>query len=44
MIRLETNSFQLVRNGDDAEFIVGEERGLWSDHFARESDLMLLHC
>jgi leader peptidase (prepilin peptidase)/N-methyltransferase len=29
---------------DDAEFVVGEERGLWSDHFARESDLMLLHC
>ncbi len=37
-------SFSWVRTGDDAEFVVGEERGLWSDHFARESDLMLLHC
>ena len=36
--------FSWVRNGDDAEFVVGEERGLWSDHFARESDRMLLHC
>ena len=24
--------------GEDAEFVVGEESGLWSDHFARESD------
>ena len=30
--------------GDDAEFVIGDERGLWSDHFARESDLMLMHC
>ncbi len=36
--------FSWVREGEDAEFIVGEKRGLWSDHFARESDLMLLHC
>ena len=44
-IRLkEPSPFSWVRDGDDAEFIVGEERGLWSDHFARESDLMLLHC
>jgi leader peptidase (prepilin peptidase)/N-methyltransferase len=44
-IRLEKPTpFSWVRNGDDADFIVGEERGLWSDHFARESDLMLLHC
>jgi leader peptidase (prepilin peptidase)/N-methyltransferase len=27
-----------------AEFIVGDEKGVWSDHFARESDRMLLHC
>ena len=44
-IRLEApTAFSWVREGDDAEFIVGEERGVWSDHFARESDLMLLHC
>jgi leader peptidase (prepilin peptidase)/N-methyltransferase len=44
-IRLETpTAFTWVRNGDDAEFVVGEERGLWSDHFSRESDLMLMEC
>ncbi len=44
-IRLEApTSFSWVRQGDDAEFVVGEERGLWSDHFARESDLMVMHC
>ena len=44
-IRLKApTQFSWVRDGDDAEFVVGEERGLWSDHFARESDLMLLHC
>ncbi len=36
--------FSWVRDGEDAEFVVGEERGLWSDYFARESDLMLLRC
>jgi leader peptidase (prepilin peptidase)/N-methyltransferase len=44
-IRLDAPTpFSWVRNGDDAEFIVGEERGLWSDHFSRESDLMLMEC
>ncbi len=44
-IRLEAPTpFSWVRDGEDAEFIVGDERGLWSDHFARESDLMQLHC
>jgi leader peptidase (prepilin peptidase)/N-methyltransferase len=36
--------FTWVRKDDDADFVVGEERGLWSDYFARESDLLLLHC
>jgi leader peptidase (prepilin peptidase)/N-methyltransferase len=36
--------FTWVREGDDAEFVVGEERALWSEHFARESDLMVMHC
>ena len=44
-IRLETPTpFRWVRKGEDAEFVVGEENGLWSDHFARENDLMLLDC
>ncbi len=44
-IRLQAGTpFSWVRAGDDAQFVVGEERGLWSDHFARESDRMLLHC
>ena len=36
--------FTWTRNGDDADFVVGEERGLWSDNFAREKDVLLLHC
>ncbi|MGI8820887.1 MAG: prepilin peptidase [Chthoniobacterales bacterium] len=36
--------FTWTRNGDDADFAVGEERGLWSDNFAREKDQLLLHC
>ncbi|MBA3963999.1 MAG: prepilin peptidase [Chthoniobacterales bacterium] len=44
-IRLEAPTpFSWVRKGDDADFIVGDERGLWSDNFARESDRMLLQC
>ena len=36
--------FNWTRHGDDADFVVGEERGLWSDYFARERDRLLLHC
>jgi len=36
--------FTWKREGQDAEFVVGEERGLWSDYFAREKDLLILHC
>jgi len=36
--------FSWTRTGDDADFIVGEEKGLWSDHFSRETDLLILHC
>ena len=44
-IRLEAPTFfSWVREGEEAEFVVGEESGLWSDHFARESDLLLMHC
>jgi leader peptidase (prepilin peptidase)/N-methyltransferase len=44
-IRLDAPAaFQWTRKGDDAEFVVGEERGLWSEYFSRESDLLILHC
>ena len=36
--------FSWTRRGDDADFVVGEEQGLWSDYFARESDQLILHC
>ena len=36
--------FNWTRSGDDADFVVGEERSLWSDYFAREKDRLLLHC
>jgi leader peptidase (prepilin peptidase)/N-methyltransferase len=44
-IRLkQPTPFTWIRTGEDADFVVGEERSLWSDHFAREKDLLLLHC
>lgn len=43
-IRLDAPTpFTWTRRGDDADFIVGEEQSLWSDHFAREKDRLLLH-
>jgi leader peptidase (prepilin peptidase)/N-methyltransferase len=36
--------FTWTRHGDDADFVVGEERSMWSDYFAREKDRLLLHC
>jgi leader peptidase (prepilin peptidase)/N-methyltransferase len=36
--------FTWTRQGDDADFVVGSERSLWSDYFAREKDRLLLHC
>jgi leader peptidase (prepilin peptidase) / N-methyltransferase len=44
-IRLDAPTpFGWTRKGDDAEFTVGEEHGLWSDNFAREKDLLVMHC
>lgn len=44
-IRLDKpTTFTWKRHGDDADFIVGEEKSLWSDFFARENDQLLLHC
>ncbi len=36
--------FSWVRENDDAQFVVGDESELWSNHFARESDRMILQC
>jgi leader peptidase (prepilin peptidase) / N-methyltransferase len=36
--------FRWKRQGEDADFTVGEEQTLWSDYFARESDRLLLYC
>ena len=44
-IRLDAPTpFTWTRTGEDADFVVGDEKGLWSDHFARESDQLLLEC
>jgi leader peptidase (prepilin peptidase) / N-methyltransferase len=44
-IRLDKPTpFLWTRQGDDAEFVVGEERSLWSEHFARKTDRLLLEC
>jgi leader peptidase (prepilin peptidase)/N-methyltransferase len=44
-VRLEKpTSFTWTRHGDDADFVVGDEKSLWSDFFAREKDQLLLHC
>jgi leader peptidase (prepilin peptidase)/N-methyltransferase len=44
-IQLEAPTpFRWTRQGDDADFIVGDEKGLWSEHFSRENDLLILHC
>jgi leader peptidase (prepilin peptidase) / N-methyltransferase len=32
------------REDDDADFVVGSEQSLWSEHFAREKDRLLLEC
>jgi len=44
-IRLEKPTpFTWTRHGDDADFVVGDEKSLWSDFFARAKDQLLLHC
>jgi len=44
-IRLDgPTPFTWKRHGDDADFVVGAERSLWSDHFARETDRLFLEC
>lgn len=44
-IKLEgPTSFVWMRQGDDADFVVGDEQGLWSDYFSRETDQLVLHC
>jgi leader peptidase (prepilin peptidase)/N-methyltransferase len=36
--------FTWTKREDDADFVVGTEKSLWSDHFAREKDRLLLEC
>jgi leader peptidase (prepilin peptidase)/N-methyltransferase len=36
--------FTWTKRGDDADFVVGPEKSLWSDYFAREKDRLLLQC
>ena len=36
--------FRWVRQGDDADFTVGEDAMRWSDIFSRESDLLILEA
>jgi len=36
--------FTWTKRRDDADFVVGAEGSLWSDHFAREKDRLLLKC
>jgi leader peptidase (prepilin peptidase)/N-methyltransferase len=44
-IRLDSPTpFTWTRKGDDADFVVGDEQGLWSDYFSRENDLLILLC
>lgn len=44
-IRLDAPTpFSWIRDGEEAEFVVGSEHSLWSEYFARESDVLLLHC
>jgi leader peptidase (prepilin peptidase)/N-methyltransferase len=44
-IRFDTPTpFTWTKREDDADFIVGNEKSLWSDHFARDKDRLLLQC
>jgi leader peptidase (prepilin peptidase)/N-methyltransferase len=36
--------FTWTRHDDDADLVVGDEKSLWSDYFARESDRLLMRC
>src|SRR4030095_5738139 len=36
--------FTWTKRDDDADFVVGAEESLWSDHCAREKDRLLLDC
>jgi leader peptidase (prepilin peptidase)/N-methyltransferase len=36
--------FTWTRHDDDADLVVGDEKSLWSEYFARDSDRLLMHC
>lgn len=37
-------AFTWTRHGDDADLVVGDDKQLWSEFFARETDRMLMQC
>jgi leader peptidase (prepilin peptidase)/N-methyltransferase len=37
-------AFTWTRHGEDADFVVGEEKQLWSEFFARDSDRLMMKC
>src|SRR5213592_3785377 len=44
-IRFDTPTpFTWTKREDEADFVVGSEKSLWSEHFAREKDRLLLQC
>ena len=44
-IRFDTPTpFTWTKREDDADFVIGSEKSLWSDYFAREKDRLLLQC
>jgi leader peptidase (prepilin peptidase)/N-methyltransferase len=40
----QPTAFSWTRKGDDADLVVGEDGSLWSEHFAREKDLLVMDC
>ena len=40
----KAESFTWTRQGEDAEFQVGEDKQPWSEFFARETDRLLMQC
>lgn len=40
----KAEAFTWTRQGDDADFVCGEEKQPWSEFFAREKDRLLMKC
>lgn len=37
-------AFTWTRRGQEADFVVGDDRALWSEYFSREKDQLFLYC